>query len=212
MQTAPYPHTFPLAPPWVSGMAQGEGASLLVRIHLETGDDRYAEAARRALRPLAVPSSEGGASASLEGGSLPEEYPTEPPSFVLNGAIFALWGLRDVGIALGDDDALARFRDGVDVLAENVHRWDTGVWSRYDLYPHPVVNVASTAYHALHVLQLEATNTLAPRPALSDAAARFAAYAESPVKRARAFTAKALFRVAVPRSRRMATLLPWARR
>jgi len=212
VQTAPYPHTFPLAPPWVSGMAQGEGASLLVRIHLETGDDRYAEAARRALRPLDVPSSEGGASASLEGGSLPEEYPTEPPSFVLNGAIFALWGLRDVGIALGDDDALARFRDGVDVLAENVHRWDTGVWSRYDLYPHPVVNVASTAYHALHVLQLEATNTLAPHPALSDAAARFAAYAESPVKRARAFTAKALFRVAVPRSRRMATLLPWARR
>ena len=86
------------------------------------------------------------------------------------------------------------------------------MWSRYDLYPHPVVNVASTAYHALHVLQLEATNTLAPGPALSDAAARFAAYAESPVKRARAFTAKALFRVAVPRSRRMATLLPWARR
>jgi heparosan-N-sulfate-glucuronate 5-epimerase len=212
VQTALYPHTFRLTPPWVSGMAQGEGASLLVRMHLETADDRYGEAARRALRPLRLASSEGGASASLDGGSLPEEYPTDPPSFVLNGAIFALWGVRDAGVGLSDADASARFRDGVDVLAENVHRWDTGAWSRYDLFPHPVTNVASTAYHALHVLQLEATNELAPRPALSEAAARFAAYAESRVKRTRAFMAKALFRVAVPRSRRVAAVLPWARR
>jgi heparosan-N-sulfate-glucuronate 5-epimerase len=211
IQTAPYPHTFDLAPPWVSGMAQGEGASLLVRMHLETGEDRYAEAARRALRPLAVQSSEGGASAALDSGALPEEYPTEPPSLVLNGAIFGLWGLRDVGVALGDADASTAFGAGVDALAENVDRWDTGFWSRYDLFPHAVTNVASPAYHALHVLQLEATHGLAPRPQLADAAARFARYAASPALRARAFAAKALFRLAVPRSRRLAGVLPWSR-
>ena len=33
----PMPHTFPLDPPWLSAMAQGEGASLLTRLHLATG-------------------------------------------------------------------------------------------------------------------------------------------------------------------------------
>ncbi len=211
IQTRPYPHTFRVAPPWVSGMAQGEGASLLVRLHLETGETSYAEAAIRALRPLSLQSFNGGASAPLEGGLLPEEYPTRPPSLVLNGAIFGLWGLRDVGVGLGDRDASSAFAEGVDTLTENVDRWDTGFWSRYDLFPHAVTNVASPAYHALHVMQLEATHALAPRPELAAAAARFARYAASPARRTRAFASKVLFRLAVPRSRRLARALPWSR-
>ena len=210
VQTAEYPHTFALRPPWVSGMAQGEGASLLVRIHGETGEDRYAEAARRALAPLAVPSAEGGACALLDARPFPEEYPTQPPSFVLNGAIFALWGLRDVAVGMGDADAGRAFGAGVDALAASIHRWDTGAWSLYDLYPHRVPNVASAAYHDLHVVQLEAMAELAPRPELADAARRFAAYGASRINHTRAFARKALFRVAVPRSRRAAELFPWA--
>src|SRR5947209_4345346 len=87
---APYPHTFRLRPPWLSAMAQGEGASLLVRLFAETGDERFAEGARLALRPLAIPVSEGGVRARLESGWFLEEYPTTPPSLVLNGGMFAL--------------------------------------------------------------------------------------------------------------------------
>jgi heparosan-N-sulfate-glucuronate 5-epimerase len=210
-QALPYPHTYFVQPPWLSGLAQGEGASLLVRVHHETGDDRYAEAALRALRPLGVPTAEGGASAQLDGRPFPEEYPTEPPSFVLNGAIFALWGLRDAAVGLRDDEAARAFRDGVDALAANIGRWDTGRWSLYDLFPHRAANVASPAYHDLHVMQLEALDRLAPRPELRAAAERFASYRESAANRARAFAAKGLFRAAVPRSRRAARLLPWAR-
>ena len=101
----PMPHTFPLEPPWLSGLAQGQGASLLVRLHLETGRGEFAEAAKRALLPLAVPSGEGGVKALLDGHPFPEEYPTDPPSFVLNGAIFALFGCRDVAAGLGDEGA-----------------------------------------------------------------------------------------------------------
>ena len=200
MQLRPYPHTYALDPPWVSAMAQGEGASLLVRLHAETGDERYAEAARRAPRPMGVPSSEGGACALLDGRPFPEEYPTQPPSFVLNGAIFALWGLRDVAVGLGHAEAGRAFEDGVDALAASIHRWDTGSWSVYDLFPHPVPNVASGAYHALHVAQLEAMHELAPRAELAAAAGRFAAYAASPARQAGALARKALFRVAEPRS------------
>jgi heparosan-N-sulfate-glucuronate 5-epimerase len=211
VQTRPYPHTYVLHPPWISAMAQGEGASLLVRVHASTGDDRYAEAALRALGPMRRPSREGGASAELDGHWFPEEYPTDPPSFVLNGAVFALWGLRDVAKGLGDAEAAREFETGIDALAASIHRWDTGSWSRYDLHPHRVTNVASRAYHELHVTQLQAMEQLAPRPELRDAAARFAAYDRSRARQAQALARKVLFRIAEPRSARVARLLPWAR-
>ena len=114
---------------------------------------------------MALPSAEGGVQATLDGRRWPEEYPTEPPSYVLNGGIFALWGYYDVGRrAARRGGARARSSEGADTLARNLHRWDTGYWSRYDLFPHPVLNVASSFYHALHTSQLEAMNVIAPRP------------------------------------------------
>jgi heparosan-N-sulfate-glucuronate 5-epimerase len=211
LHARPFPHTFRLHPNWLSGMAQGEGASLLVRLRLATGEEGFAEAARRALGPLSVPTSEGGVQALLDGSPLPEEYPTEPPSFVLNGAIFALWGLYDVGVALGHRESMQAFEEGVDALAKNLHRWDTGYWSRYDLAPHPVVNVASSFYHSLHVNQLEALNRIAPRPELEEGRARFEAYAQSRANRWRAFGRKAVFRMVVPRNKLLARRLPWTR-
>jgi hypothetical protein len=210
VQLRPYPHTYALDPPWVSAMAQGEGASLLVRLHAETGEERYAHSARRALRLMRVASAEGGASAPLGGHPLPEEYPTAPASFVLNGLIFALWGFRDVAVGLRDAEAAKEFEEGLDGLAATIHRWDTGSWSLYDLYPHRVDNVASRAYHELHVTQLEAMRELSPRPELTEAAERFARYAASPVRRTVAFGRKVLFRLAEPRSARLAHYLPWA--
>jgi heparosan-N-sulfate-glucuronate 5-epimerase len=207
----PFPHTFPLPTPWISAMAQGQGASLLVRLHRETGDDSFAEAAVRALQPLRVPSAEGGAVALLGGRAVLEEYPTARPSFVLNGAIFALWGLHDVGAALGERTAEREFLEGVDTLAGEIHRWDVGHWSRYDLYPHPVVNVASSFYHSLHINQLRAMSTMAPRPQLADAEARFRRYAESRACRSRAFVRKVVFRLVVPRNSILAHRLPWTR-
>lgn len=207
-----FPHTFPLRAPWISAMAQGEAASLLVRLHRATGRDDYADAARRALRPIGVSSGNGGALAKLEDRPFPEEYPTSPPSFVLNGAIFALWGYHDVGLALKNSASLEAFDEGVDTLARHLHRWDTGFWSRYDLFPHPVVNVASSAYHALHINQLRALESLRPRSEIAAVRARFEEYAEDGVKRARAFAHKCLFRMLVPRDRRLSRVLPWAQK
>ena len=207
-----YPHSLPLPPGWMSAMAQGEGASLLVRLHKLTGDERYAETARAAMAPMRVPSREGGVQGVLGGAPFPEEYPTDPPSLVLNGAMFALWGIRDTAVALGDDALAAEFEAGVDTLAANIHRWDTGYWSRYDLFPHPVLNPASSFYHALHVSQLDAMQLLSPRPELAAARERFAAYAASPWANRRAFARKALYRLMVPRNQVFAHRLPWTRK
>jgi hypothetical protein len=198
-QTFDLPHTYELKAPWISAMAQGEGASLLVRLHLATGDASYAEAARRALGPMEAPSDSGGTRALLDGEPFPQEYPTSPPSFVLNGGMFAMWGWYDIALGLGDAGARRAFDAAVDTLARNLHRWDMGWWSLYDLYPHPVRNPASFAYHQLHIAQLHAMDRIAPRPEFSQAAERFEGYQRSPVARARAFAAKVAFRIRVPR-------------
>lgn len=205
-----YPHTFRLDAPWVSAITQGQAASLFMRLYTETRDDRFAESAVRSLSPMDVSQAEGGVQGVLAGSRFPEEYPTSPSSCVLNGAIFALWGYHDVDVGLGDRAAREAFVSYVDTLAANIHRWDTGFWSRYDLFPHPVRNVASSFYHGLHVVQLEALNRLEPRAQLAEAQRRFAAYAASARDRRRAFERKALFRLVVPRNRLLAHRLPWA--
>jgi heparosan-N-sulfate-glucuronate 5-epimerase len=204
-----YPHTFDVRGPWLSAMAQGQCSSLLVRLHRETGDDSLAEAARAGLGPMLMPTSAGGVESNLEGDPFPEEYPTEPAAHVLNGAIFSLWGFYDVWKGLDDDRAGEAFRIGTAALAKHLHRWDTGYWSLYDLFPHPVLNVASPAYHVLHVTQLSALSTQAQHAEIDRVLARFREYSSSPVKRARARARKVFFRIVIPRNRFLARRLPW---
>jgi heparosan-N-sulfate-glucuronate 5-epimerase len=205
-----YPHTLPMRGPWLSGMAQGHCASLLVRTHRETGSPAFARAAQLGLRPLSRPTAIGGVEARLDGRPFPEEYPTDPPSFVLNGAVYALWGLYDVWRGLDDAEAGETFEATVETLATNINRWDLGYWSRYDLYPHPgFVNVASGSYHTLHINQLRALNRIAPRSEFASAASRFERYSASGRNRARAFAHKALFRFVVPRNHLLRGRLPW---
>jgi hypothetical protein len=195
----PYPHTYRVAAPWPSAMAQGEGASLLARLHVRSGDERFAAGALRALAPYDVPTDRGGVRAELGGGAFYEEYPTRPASYVLNGGIFALFGAYDVGAALGAESAQRLFEDGAATLAAEIGRWDTGRWSRYDLYPHPIRNVATLGYHRLHVAQLRALELLAPGGGLGAVANRFEQYAESRLNRADALARKVLFRLLVRR-------------
>jgi heparosan-N-sulfate-glucuronate 5-epimerase len=192
-----YSHTFRTGSEWLSGMAQGQCASLLVRIGLETDDHRFVESAMMSLEPMRVSTRDGGVLARLGEGIFLEEYPTDPPSFVLNGGIFALWGAYDVWRGLGDERAGALFTEARETLSEYILRWDTGYWSRYDLYPHPVVNIASASYHTLHIDQLTALDFLSPSATLQAAAARFRTYAASPVRRTRALARKVAFRVVV---------------
>jgi heparosan-N-sulfate-glucuronate 5-epimerase len=206
-----YPHTFNIRGPWLSAMAQGQCASLLVRAHAETKDERFADAARHALKPMTIATHDGGVQATLDGDAFPEEYPTTPPAFVLNGAIFALWGYYDLWKGTSDDKAGALFRNGTSALTANLHRWDTGYWSRYDLFPHPIINVASPAYHRLHIHQLQILADLAENSDLRKFAERFESYAESRRCRIRALAMKVAFRLAVPRNNAFARRLPWTR-
>lgn len=82
--------------PWYSAMAQGQGASVLLRAFIETGDNRFLKAAERALEPLFTDISRGGLSVVRDKQYIfPQEYPTKFASDILNGAIFAYFGVYD---------------------------------------------------------------------------------------------------------------------
>jgi hypothetical protein len=143
--------------PFISAMGQGQGISVLVRAYDVTKHDKYLTTAQRALEPFAYEVTEGGVTARLADGSVYyEEYPSQPYSHVLNGHIFALWGLYDYAIFRQDGHVRRMFEQGADTLRKFLPRYDVGYWSRYCLFPHPLPNVASPFYHDLHIHQLRA--------------------------------------------------------
>jgi heparosan-N-sulfate-glucuronate 5-epimerase len=197
----PMPHTYRLDPPWLSAMAQGEGASLLVRIYLSGAEERFADGALRAISPMRIAVEDGGVRAELDERPFLEEYPTEPASYVLNGAMFAIWGLRDVAVGLKDPGIGSEFKELTDGLAASIHRYDLGFWSRYDLYPHRIANVSSGAYHLLHMTQLRAMRIIADRPEFKTTLQTYERYSRSRYSQTRALAQKVLFRTVVPRNR-----------
>lgn len=203
---SPMPHTYELAPPWYSAMAQGEAVSLLVRGASSLGEPAFADAAALAARPLVDPRF--GLSVETPEGPVLEEYPTTPPAHVLNGWVFALWGVYDASLAPGEsqerDAATPAFDRGARALAGRLHEYDlAGGWSRYDVYPHRIVHVASPFYHRLHVAQLRAMAALRPDlTEFDEVATRWAAAADRTFTQSVAVCRKVAFRFLAPRRTR----------
>lgn len=191
-------HTFPLAAGWSSAMAQGEAASLFVRAADALKAPELLDEARRFAAPLLDPASP--LVAETAEGPVLQEYPTDPPSHVLNGWIFALWGLYDVSRSAQHPEAAEAFERGADAVAARLPRYSIGFgWSRYDLYPHAIKHAASPFYHHLHIEQLRALDALAPRPAFVAHADAWEAGLGNPAVRALGVTRKVAFRVLNPR-------------
>jgi hypothetical protein len=185
-----------LAPGWSSALAQGQAGSVFVRAHLASGEDRYAELARRAVEPFLAASSE-----LVSEGPILEEAPSDPPSHVLNGWMSALWGLWDVQLGLDDARARSRFEESLTCLRSMLPRYDTGWWTLYSLYPHALQDLAKPIYQRFHVTQLEVYQRLTGFDDIAATRARWASY-DRPAARLRAIGQKAAFAVAESRRRR----------
>jgi heparosan-N-sulfate-glucuronate 5-epimerase len=185
-----------LKPPWISAMAQGEGISALLRVHKATGDKRYLEAARAALDPFRQEVQTGGVRVSMGKGQVFfEEYPSDPPSHVLNGFVFALWGLYDYALYMRDDEVEELFRAGLRTLVALLPEYDLGYWSAYDLFPFKIRFVAHPFYHQLHIAQLEALFQLTGRTIFRDTARSWESYRRSRISRWRRAGHAVLFKV-----------------
>jgi len=185
----------PLRAPWYSGLAQGQAVSALVRAHAETGDPGFLDAARSALRSFEVPLTEGGIAYRDRDGHLWfEEAIVDPPTHVLNGFIWASWGLFDFHLHTGDERAGDLFAEAVQTLLAHLPDYDVGYWSLYEL-GHRLSMVASTHYHKLHVVQLRVMHRLTGEHTFLDFADRWEAYLRSRWGRVRSQARKALFKL-----------------
>jgi heparosan-N-sulfate-glucuronate 5-epimerase len=176
---------------WVSALAQAQAASAFVRAHVRTGDQQWADAALAAIRPL-VDETSPSVLARLPAGPVPEECPSDPPSAILNGWIYAIWGLRDVAVGLGSTAAARMLDATVACLVEILPRYDTGWWSRYSLYPSRLPDLAKPFYHRLHVDQLAVMSRLTGESRFMRTAERWRAY-DVPSRRVAAIAQKTAF-------------------
>lgn len=191
-----WPYRQLLKAPWYSGLAQGSGLSLLVRAADATGDRSFASGAHRAFESFRLDVSEGGVLATDAKGRLwIEEYLVDPPSHILNGFIWALWGVCDYARWSGSDEARRLFDACAATIEDALPEYDTGRWSLYELPAGGPPMPASRYYHTLHIVQLRVMERLTGNPAFGDTAARWQAYLDSPVKRTRALVEKAAFKL-----------------
>lgn len=185
-----------LKKPWYSALAQGQGISLLVRAYEETRDLQYLEAAHLAFAPFKASISDGGVMYVDEQGHIWfEEYIVWPPTHILNGFIWAIWGIYDYALTTNDPTARDLFDRAVRTLSNALASFDTGFWSLYEQSGTVLPMLASEFYHALHIVQLRVMFHLTGDPMFARFADRWACYHGSAWNRTRALVGKVLFKL-----------------
>jgi heparosan-N-sulfate-glucuronate 5-epimerase len=193
-----------LKAPWYSGLAQGQGISLLLRAQALTDEENYLGAAQRAFISLTKNISEGGvlfaekdpAENDLRENDLwIEEYVVNPPTHILNGFIWALWGVFDYAQACSDVIADQLWHRGVQSLVANLGRYDTGYWSLYEQSGTRLKMLASPFYHRLHIVQLRVMAKLTGEVKFTEFAERWQRYENRHLNRTRALLEKSAFKL-----------------
>ena len=186
----------PLKAPWYSGLAQGQGISVLVRAYLVTENDTYLNAARKAFEPFLKTTDKGGVAYLDENGhTWLEEYIVFPPTHILNGFIWASWGVYDYYLATRESIAKRLFEQSIETLEANLEKYDAGFWSLYELSGTRLKMLASPFYHRLHIVQLRILHRLTGKSIFNEYAERWAMYQNSRFKRIEALIYKSIFKL-----------------
>lgn len=185
-----------LRAPWYSGLAQGQGISLLVRASAETGQEKFLHAAVQAFESFRANIDAGGVAFSDPQGNLWfEEYIVSKPTHILNGFIWAAWGVYDYFLATGSREAVNLFASAIDTLRKNLDRYDLGFWSLYEQSGTRLPMIASPFYHRLHITQLRVMHRITAEAAFAQYANRWESYLRSALKRTRALCYKGAFKL-----------------
>lgn len=185
-----------LIAPWYSGLAQGQGLSALARAYQLTGDERYLDAMRKAYAVFEREGAQGGVLFTEPSGDVwIEEYIVTPPSHILNGFFWALWGLRDYIFITEDKSARRLFDACVGTIERNLSKYDNGFWSLYELSPTFIPMITSRYYHGLHITQLRVTEKMTGRETFGRYAVKWAEYGDKRGNRALSLAQKCLFKV-----------------
>jgi hypothetical protein len=139
---------------WVSGMYQGQILSALVRAAFLSSDKKYMDMASKVYKSFKVPIHEKyGFMYRDKYGLWLEEAPKLPPRHILNGFIFASFGLYDYYKLTNFSDVFLMWNECIKTLENALPLYDSGFWSYYDANK----KLASYNYHnKIHIPQLKA--------------------------------------------------------
>ena len=166
-------------------MCQGEGVSLLIRAYRHSGNQDYWHAAQSAVNFMLTSVAEGGTANETEKSLVLLEYTNG--SVVLNGWIFALFGLYDATIVSDDTLYQKAFDKSLKTLIKILPNFDCGYWSIYSADG----KIASPFYHNLHIAQMQALYKISKEPVFKEYAERWEKYKNSFWKSKKAFVKKA---------------------
>ena len=185
-----------LKSPWYSGLAQGQGLSVLVRAFKATTHEKYSIAAHQAFQTFSVSTHDGSVNyIDSNGHNWIEEYIVHPPTHILNGFMWGMWGVYDFALQFDDSRALSFFNDYNKTLIKKLDTFDTGFWSLYEHSGTWLRMVASIFYHKLHIVQLRVMYRLSSEDIFREKANKWDSYLKSPFNRRRALLQKAIFKV-----------------
>lgn len=149
-----------LKAPWLSCMAQGEAASVLIRAYKITNDRAYLDHALKSLIPLFNSIDNGGVQSLIDNKYIfLEEYPSLKCQHVLNGFLYGLIGIIETRLISGDEELRRLEEKLVSSLINNINKWGDSNWSYYQIDKNcRVNNYCTPAYHNLHIAQLKFIN------------------------------------------------------
>ncbi len=185
--------------PWKSGLAQAQAVSVLARAVLFASDDecraRYRESLERGFAGLMAPVEAGGLTLKDGDDLWIEEVVASRRTAILDGCLFALFGVKDYAYLTGSVEAEAVFLAGAYTILRHLPTFDIGYWSRADLYLDHAIMPASRFYHGLHIHQLRALYAITGEPEFAKYASRWDGYRSSWINRQRALANKIIFKV-----------------
>lgn len=153
--------------PWTSAMSQGQMLAVLARAFFHTKDQKHLEIGKSVLKSFQVTIEEGGVVYEDDFGVFYEEFAyweEDKRNHTLNGMLSALFGIYDFYKVTGLLEAKSVFDIGVKTIKTNLHLYDHGYCSSYDLrhLVDPVNNfvLLQGRYNAVHVGHLKILHTM----------------------------------------------------
>lgn len=179
-------HNYPVTecdckPPWKSALSQGLILSLLVRTYHFTKKEEVSELAERVAISMKTPAFEGGFLYMNGNGDYWFQEYMGNCGYVLNGFIFALWGVYDYYLYSNDQVYKMIFDKCINTLRNNLkyYDWRMGIakWTVYDLKDK---NPVELGYHKMHIRLLKNLYMITEEKFLLDYANLWESYIKQP--------------------------------
>ena len=118
---------------WISGMYQGQAISLYLRAFQLFNNHEYLKTSEKIFNSFKYDFKDGGFIRIDKHDCVWfEEYPTNPPSYVLNGFIYGMFGVLDLYRITKRKEIKDLWEECIRTLEVNLPKYDVWYWSIYD--------------------------------------------------------------------------------